>query len=54
LVRDARASVADWLLGIGPGAALSYPGIIELIDWLKDEKTAFVFPQRFLPPALRS
>jgi hypothetical protein len=38
---------------MGLGAALNYLGIHKLIDWLKDEKTAYVFPMRFLPPAIR-
>jgi hypothetical protein len=46
-------TVRDWILGVGLGIALNYIGILKLIDWLKDEQTAYIFPQRCLPPAAK-
>jgi hypothetical protein len=43
----------DWVSGLGLGLALNYVGIIKLIDWLKDENTPYVFPQRSLMPTTR-
>jgi len=40
----------DWLFGIILGVALNYIGILKMIDWLKDENTEYVFPQRCLMP----
>lgn len=54
LVIDQRAaSPVDWVIGLVLGATMNYLGILKLIDWLKDEGTPYVFPRRFLPPALR-
>jgi len=47
------ATSLDWVVGVGLGIALNYIGIVKLIDWLKDEQTAYIFPQRCLPPAAR-
>lgn len=47
------ATPVDWLLGISLGVALNYIGILKLIDWLKDEQTPYIFPQRCLPPTAR-
>jgi hypothetical protein len=48
------ATLLDWILGVGLGIVLNYIGILKLIDWLKDEQTAYIFPKRCLPPAVRS
>jgi hypothetical protein len=53
LLRDNSATFLDWLLGIGLGIALNYVGVLKLIDWLKDEQTAYIFPPRSLPPEIR-
>ena len=42
------ASVLDWIFGLALGIMLNYVGILKLIDWLKDENTTYIFPQRFL------
>lgn len=42
------ATVTDYLVGIPLGIALNYIGILKLIDWLADEKTTYIFPQRNL------
>lgn len=49
-----RATSLDWIVGVGLGIALNYIGIVKLIDWLKDEQTDYIFPQRCLPPAIRA
>ncbi|KAB8141701.1 HXXEE domain-containing protein [Chloroflexia bacterium SDU3-3] len=43
----------DWIVGVVLGIALNYIGILKLIDWLKDDQTTYIFPQRCLPPAIR-
>ena len=53
IAQESSATSLDWILGIGLGIALNYVGILKLIDWLKDEQTAYVFPKRCLPPAMR-
>jgi hypothetical protein len=53
IVQNNAATSLDWILGVGLGIALNYIGILKLIDWLKDEQTAYIFPQRCLPPAAR-
>jgi len=53
IVQNHAATSLDWILGVGLGIALNYIGILKLIDWLKDEQTAYIFPQRCLPPAAR-
>jgi len=47
------ASLPDWILGVILGGFLFYIGIDKLVDWLKDENTPFVFPQRCLAPSSR-
>lgn len=53
IVHDQAATSFDWILGVGLGIALNYIGILKLIDWLKDEQTAYIFPLRCLPPTTR-
>lgn len=53
IIQGSLATPFDWILGIGLGIALNYIGILKLIEWLKDEDTPYVFPQRFLPPQAR-
>jgi len=53
IIQDHAATSLDWILGVGLGIALNYIGILKLIDWLKDEQTAYSFPLRCLPPATR-
>jgi hypothetical protein len=53
IFQNHAATSLDWILGVGLGIALNYIGILKLIDWLKDEQTAYIFPQRCLPPAAR-
>lgn len=47
------ATSFDWIMGIGLGIALNYFGILKLIQLLKDKRTAYIFPRRFLPPNTR-
>jgi hypothetical protein len=47
------ASRTDWVLGIALGVFLNVVGIVKLIDWLKDEQTSFIFPNRCLIPTDR-
>ncbi|MFN8442538.1 MAG: HXXEE domain-containing protein [Caldilineaceae bacterium] len=44
------ASPGEWGLGIVLGIVLNYVGILKLIDWLKDENSEFIFPERCLLP----
>lgn len=48
VIRGNLATPVDWLVGISLGVALNYIGILKLIDWLKDEHTSYIFPQRSL------
>jgi hypothetical protein len=48
VIQGQLASALDWVLGLVLGAALNYVGVLKLIDWLKDEHTTYIFPQRFL------
>lgn len=50
LIQSDLATSTDLAVGILLGIALNYFGILKLIDWLKDEKTEYVFPKRFLLP----
>ena len=47
------ATPFDWGLGIVLGIALNYLGIIKLIDWLKDERSPYIFPPRSMIPDSR-
>jgi hypothetical protein len=51
VVSQNLATPVDWAVGLGLGVVLNYVGILKLIDWLKDEKTPYIFPQRALLPA---
>jgi hypothetical protein len=53
VIQNHAASALDWGLGILLGLALNYVGILKMIDWMKDEKTAYIFPARFLIPGQR-
>ncbi len=53
VIQNRAATPVDWLVGVMLGIALNVIGILKMIDWLKDKNTPYVFPQRFLPPALR-
>ncbi len=48
IIRNDLVSPAGWIAGILLGAALNYIGIIKLIDWMKDEETEYIFPERCL------
>jgi hypothetical protein len=50
VIQQHSASALDWVLGIVLGIALNFLGILKMIDLLKDDKTSFVFPKRFLLP----
>ncbi len=54
LFQDRAATSLDYILGVGLGIALNYIGIVKLVDWLKDDQTTYIFPQRCLPPASRN
>ena len=45
------ATSLDWVVGVIFGIVLNVVGILKMIDWLKDENTEYVFPERFLMPA---
>ena len=53
VIRYDLASPIDWTLGIVLGIALNYIGILKLIDWLKDENTEYIFPERFIPTTVK-
>ena len=50
VIRQNTASVLDWVAGVGLGGVLNYVGILKMIDWMKDEKTPYIFSKRFLVP----
>lgn len=50
VIQGNLASPPDWVVGIALGIALNYLGVFKMIDWLKDEKTPYIFPKRCLPP----
>ncbi|MBB6734149.1 HXXEE domain-containing protein [Cohnella zeiphila] len=43
-------SPLDYVIGVPFGIVLNYVGILKTIDWMKDERTSFIFPKRSLPP----
>jgi hypothetical protein len=51
LIKGNLAAPIDWIIGIILGIALNVIGILKLIDWLKDENTKYIFPERFLLPS---
>ena len=51
LLKGNLATPIDWIVGIILGVALNLIGILKLIDWLKDENTKYIFPERFLLPS---
>jgi len=51
LIQGNLATPIDWIVGIILGIALNFLGILKLIDWLKDENTRYIFPERFLLPS---
>ncbi len=51
LIQGHEAAFLDWLIGIILGIVLNVVGILKMIDWLKDENTEYIFPERFLMPA---
>lgn len=53
IVQYHLASPSDWVCGIVLGIFLNVVGIVKLIDWLKDEHTPFIFPNRCLIPKER-
>jgi hypothetical protein len=53
LLASNLATPAYWIAGLVLGVVLNYVGILKLIDWLKDEDTAYIFPKRFLLPDQR-
>lgn len=50
VVAGQMASPVDWVSGVVLGIVLNVVGILKMIDWLKDEKTLYIFPKRFLSP----
>jgi hypothetical protein len=53
ILQTSLATSLDWIVGVGLGLALNYIGILKLIDWLKDDRTTYIFPKRCLPPAIK-
>jgi hypothetical protein len=49
-IQSGAASAVDWAVGLALGVVLNYVGILKMIDWMKDEDTKYVFPERFLMP----
>jgi hypothetical protein len=50
IVSQNLATPVDWAVGLGLGFVLNYVGILKVIDWLKDEKTQYIFPKRACLP----
>lgn len=50
IIGNRFVTLIDWVLGIVLGFLLNYIGILKMIDWLKDENTTYIFPQRNLIP----
>lgn len=48
VINSGLATSLDWAIGIPLGIALNYLGILKLIDLLKDKKTSYIFPQKFI------
>lgn len=51
VIQGRFATPLDWVVGVILGIVLNYVGILKMIDWLKDEDTEYIFPERFLMPA---
>ena len=47
-------SITDYFIGVPLGFVLNFIGILKLIDWLKNENTNYIFPQRNLLPEDRT
>ncbi len=43
LIISNSASLTDWIIGFILGIILNTAGIIEMIDWLKDKNTKYMF-----------
>jgi Protein of unknown function with HXXEE motif len=48
LINNNIATTADFIIGIILGILLNVVGVLKLIDWLKDEKTRYIFEDRQL------
>ncbi len=44
------ATITDYFIGIAFGIILNIVGILKLIDWMADENTTYIFPNRNLLP----
>lgn len=53
IYQESIATATDYLIGVPLGILFNYLGILKLIDWMADENTAYVFPQRNLLPKNR-
>ena len=55
LIHDRHlVSPLDYAIGVPFGIALNYVGILKTIDWMKNARTPFIFPQRCMPPSHRA
>lgn len=50
IVHQHIATPIDFIGGLILGAVLNYVGIIKTIEWMADENTQYIFPERCLPP----
>lgn len=50
IIQGHLATPLDWVVGVILGIVLNAVGILKMIDWLKDENTEYIFPERSLMP----
>jgi hypothetical protein len=50
IIHQHIATPIDFIGGLVLGGLLNYVGIIKTIEWMADENTSYVFPERCLPP----
>lgn len=46
LLKENLATTTDYFIGVPLGMVLNYVGVLKMIEWMADEKTPYIFPQR--------
>lgn len=54
ILKENLATTTDYLIGVPLGMVLNYVGVLKMIEWMADEKTTYIFPQRNVLPKDRT